>query len=161
MATLPRPDFSKVNSLLYLVQMYHDCVWELPSVPETFSEWMRRVVPTTRSVCTPDDCVYVCDIHKNDPASTAECSVYTCDTHKTDPASTAECVPFSCIDTTPAPAELYCMSDILNVPVAHMGSFLANADKYYFMLINLLLKRVDIKCIQWSSSPKLHVRFEL
>lgn len=161
MATLPRPDFSKVNSLLYLVQLYHDCVWELASVPETFSEWLRRVVPTTRSVGTSDDCVYVCDTHKNDPASTAECSVYTCDAHTTDPASTAECAPFSCPDTTPVPAELYCMSDILNVPVAHMGTFFANADKYYFALVNLLLKRVDIKCIQWSSSPKLHVQFEV
>jgi len=161
MTTLPRPDFSKVNSLAYLVQLYHDCVWELTSAPETFSEWLRRMVPSTRELSTSDMCVYVCAIHQKDPESPEQCSVYVCDTHKSNPSSTEPCAPFECQDSNPVSYEVYCMSNILNIHVAHMENFLAHADKYYFALIDLILKQVDVRCIKWKTTPKLCVQLEL
>jgi hypothetical protein len=54
-----------------------------------------------------------------------------------------------------------CLSNILNIPVEHMDTFLAHADKYYFMLIDLLLKHVDILCIRWMTTPRLCVQLQM
>jgi hypothetical protein len=160
MTPLPTPDFSMPKSLVYLVEVYHDYVWQLPSVPETFAGWLRRVVPTTRGRSV-ETCVYTCDTHKANPDSTEECSVYQCETHKADPESTSDCAPFVCCDPSPPTTEVFCMSNILNIPVEHMETFLAHADRYYFLLIDLLLKHVNILCIQWMTTPKLCVQLQM
>lgn len=153
------PDFTKMNSLLYLVKLYHDITWRAADVDLTFSQWLRKalpasVEPTERDLENPAEnggcAVYVCDAHRTSPDA-PRCSEYVCNTHR-DPG-----------DGAAYPGELlYATTDITAIPGDLRESFLSRADEYYAFLIHCVLNNILPTTIHWSAGGNcLIVRTEV
>lgn len=147
------PDFTKMNSLLYLVKLYHDITWRAADVDLSFSQWLRKALPeiagerdlenpvTLTAQCAP----YVCDAHRVSPDA-PRCSKYTCVTHR----------------DGPSPATLYATTDITAIPGELKEAFLSRADEYYAFLIHCVLANILPTTIQWDAGAnRLIVRTEV
>jgi len=158
------PDFAKMNSLWYLVRLYHDLTWQAAAPVERFSAWLRRalpappttsLVPSLRSTAArdtggpPTECApYVCPAHAVSPDA-PRCSEYTCATHRD--AQAAETEP-----------QLISLADMAALPAALRDAFLARADEYYAFLIGCALKNITPTALHYApAGDRLVVRVEV
>lgn len=166
---LPVPDFAKMNSLWYLVRLYHDLTWQAAAPVERFSAWLRRALPTAAlpappttslvpsSVAArdtgepPTECApYVCPAHAVSPDA-PRCSEYTCATHRDAQAGVGEPEP-----------ELVSLADVAALPLALRDAFLARADEYYAFLIGCALKNITPTTLHYApAGDRLVVRVEV
>jgi hypothetical protein len=164
------PDFAKMNSLWYLVRLYHDVTWQAAAPVERFSAWLRRALPTAalpapptttaalpalRSTAArdtgepPTECApYVCPAHAVSPDA-PRCSEYTCATHRDAQAGVGE-------------PQLISLADMAALPLALRDAFLARADEYYAFLIGCALKNITPTALHYApAGDRLVVRVEV
>ena len=159
------PDFAKMNSLWYLVRLYHDLTWQAAAPTETFSAWLRRGLPLTALPAAPAPT----DVTSRDTAGINECAPYVCAAHAVSPDA-PRCSEFTCpvhsvardeVDDT-EPSQLISLADITALPASCRDAFLARADEYYTFLIGCALKHITPTTLHYApAADRLVVRIEV
>lgn len=155
--SLAVPDFAKMNSLWYLVRLYHDLTWQAAKPVERFSAWLRRALPpppaaplSARDTGEPlNECApYVCPAHAVSPDAPC-CTEYTCGAH-------------SVTRVGEPGGQLVSLADVAALPLAMRDAFLARADEYYAFLIGCALKGITPTALHYApAGDRLVVRVEV